>query len=560
MRCRRAQDRSTRHDGAMTGDARPGPRSGATATSSGSGRPGTVSVFGSLVTRTALPFAAILVLGAGPLEIAILRSLQLVRRARRRAVRRRLGRPPAPTADHDRRRPRPGRAARLDPGRGHRRRPAHRAALSRVVPRGDPDARSSTSPTGPTCRRWSKPDQLVAGEQRPDRQRVGRRVLGVRDQRLPHPAVQRADRDRRRRGVVPGLGPVPRLDPAARAAPATGRRPRAGRSARSGTGSGSSAGSPILRAIAGAGAASHVLWGVFGTSYLLFATRTVGLGPAAIGVIAGLGGAGRFVGAVLGRARRVASGRPDDARRDDRVHDRHRPHPARAVRGAGHRGGLPHRPAARRRQRRRPSTRSAQVSLTQSVVEDRLARPGQRHDPLLRGPVPARRDDRRGLIAELLGLRAAMAVRRPRRGRRGRLPVVLADPRDCVPSRSARLPGGVLPGRRDPADRVGLRRTAPPRTPSGSNGRRSPTFSPTPTKRTGTLSASSMAKTIPPFEVESSLVRTTPVSPTASWKATAWARPFWPVVASSTNSVSGPGARAAACRRSGGPWPARPSG
>ncbi len=54
---------------------------------------------------------------------------------------------------------------------------------------------------------------------------------------------------------------------------------------------------------------------------------------------------------------------------------------------------------------------------------------------------------------------------------------------------------------------------------SGSNGRRSPTFSPTPTKRTGTPRACSMAKTIPPFDVESSLVRTIPVSPVASWKA-----------------------------------------
>ena len=48
-----------------------------------------------------------------------------------------------------------------------------------------------------------------------------------------------------------------------------------------------------------------------------------------------------------------------------------------------------------------------------------------------------------------------------------------------------------------------------------------------------------MAKTMPPLAVESSLVRTIPVSPTASWKALAWARPFWPVVASSTKSVSG---------------------
>ena len=39
---------------------------------------GTISVFGSLVTRTALPFAAILVLGAGPIGIAVLRTVEFV--------------------------------------------------------------------------------------------------------------------------------------------------------------------------------------------------------------------------------------------------------------------------------------------------------------------------------------------------------------------------------------------------------------------------------------------------------------------------------------------------
>ena len=38
----------------------------------------TVSVFGSFVTRIALPFVAILTLGAGPIEVAVLRSLELV--------------------------------------------------------------------------------------------------------------------------------------------------------------------------------------------------------------------------------------------------------------------------------------------------------------------------------------------------------------------------------------------------------------------------------------------------------------------------------------------------
>ncbi|MFI5041521.1 MAG: MFS transporter, partial [Acidimicrobiales bacterium] len=39
---------------------------------------GTISIFGSLVTRYALPFAAIAVANAGPIQIAALRALELV--------------------------------------------------------------------------------------------------------------------------------------------------------------------------------------------------------------------------------------------------------------------------------------------------------------------------------------------------------------------------------------------------------------------------------------------------------------------------------------------------
>jgi MFS family permease len=68
---------------------------------------------------------------------------------------------------------------------------------------------------------------------------------------------------------------------------------------------------PILRSLAAAHAANHILWGVFGATYLLFATHEVGLGPAAIGVIAALGGIGSLVGATItGRlVRRFGVGR-----------------------------------------------------------------------------------------------------------------------------------------------------------------------------------------------------------------------------------------------------------
>ncbi len=58
-------------------------------------------------------------------------------------------------------------------------------------------------------------------------------------------------------------------------------------------------GDPILRAFALAQMAQSALWGVFGAVWLLFATRELGLGPAAIGVIAGVGGLASFLGAVL---------------------------------------------------------------------------------------------------------------------------------------------------------------------------------------------------------------------------------------------------------------------
>jgi MFS family permease len=57
------------------------------------------------------------------------------------------------------------------------------------------------------------------------------------------------------------------------------------------------AGSPMLRALALAHAGNHVVWGVFGTTYLLFASQVIGLGAAPIGIITALGGAGSLVGA-----------------------------------------------------------------------------------------------------------------------------------------------------------------------------------------------------------------------------------------------------------------------
>jgi Na+/melibiose symporter-like transporter len=71
------------------------------------------------------------------------------------------------------------------------------------------------------------------------------------------------------------------------------------------------AGSPVLRALALAHGGTHIVWGVFGTGYLLFATKELDLDPAAIGIIAALGGIGSLLGSVAAPAavRRFGVGR-----------------------------------------------------------------------------------------------------------------------------------------------------------------------------------------------------------------------------------------------------------
>jgi MFS family permease len=55
---------------------------------------------------------------------------------------------------------------------------------------------------------------------------------------------------------------------------------------------------PVLRAFAAAQMMLAMLWGVFGATWILFATGDLGLGPAPIGVIAAIGGFASFIGAV----------------------------------------------------------------------------------------------------------------------------------------------------------------------------------------------------------------------------------------------------------------------
>jgi len=56
---------------------------------------------------------------------------------------------------------------------------------------------------------------------------------------------------------------------------------------------------PVLRAFAGAQMSLAALWGIFGATWFLFVLEELHLGAAALGVIAGVGGVSSFVGAIV---------------------------------------------------------------------------------------------------------------------------------------------------------------------------------------------------------------------------------------------------------------------
>lgn len=257
----------------------------------------TASIFGTLVTRTALPFTAILVLGAGPLEIALLRAVEFVAGLT-------VGLAAGAWVDRLRRRPilvatDLGRAVLLGsiPAAallGVLGMPllfvvaflaailttlfdvANRSFLPAVVRHEDLLAANST---------------LTASSSAAELTAFG--AGGFLIELLTAPiailldAVSFLVSALFLRGI---RTPEPPPAPAA-------RRPPVRQEIRAGLAF--VFGHPTLRPIALAAASVEALFGIFGATYLLYVNQELGFSPAAIGVIAAIGGGSSFVGAVV---------------------------------------------------------------------------------------------------------------------------------------------------------------------------------------------------------------------------------------------------------------------
>ena len=257
----------------------------------------TVSIFGSLITRTALPFAAILVLDAGPLEISALRSAELIAGLI-------VGLVAGAWVDRLRRRPiliwaDLGRAILLGSiplafvfgvlGLPQLLVVAFAAAvlstffdvadnayLPTVVPRRKlVAANSALTATGSVAefsafgiggfliQRFTAPIAIAIDAVT---FLVSALLLATIRKKEPEPTPH-ADREPVLQEIREGIRIVFR--------------------------------SPLLRALALSHGGTHILWGIFGTSYLLFATNELHLDPITIGVIAGIGGIGSLAGSAL---------------------------------------------------------------------------------------------------------------------------------------------------------------------------------------------------------------------------------------------------------------------
>jgi MFS family permease len=268
----------------------------------------TVSIFGSLVTRTALPFAAILVLGAGPGEVAAIRAFEIVGGVA-------VGLVAGAWIDRLRRRPVMivadlGRAVCLGSipvaaiggwlsiaqlivvaflasilTTFHN--VADRAYLPTLIDRDQlVSANSALSASGSVAEvsAFSLGGVLVQVLTAPIAIAVDAisfvvsAVILATISRPEAPPAPREERTPILAEIRDGLRPIGQ--------------------------------SPILRTVIIAGAGAHLLWGAFGAVYLVFATEELGLQPATIGLIAAVGGISSLVGALIATrtSRRIGVG------------------------------------------------------------------------------------------------------------------------------------------------------------------------------------------------------------------------------------------------------------
>lgn len=270
---------------------------------------GTISIFGSLITRTALPFAAILVLDAGPLEISALRGVEQIAALF-------VGLVAGAWVDRLRRRPLMiwadlGRAVLLASipvayvvgalGMAQLVIVAFAAAVLTTF--FDVADRSYLPTVVPRSQLVAANSALTASGSVAEFTSFG--IGGFLIKLFSAPIAIAVDAVSFVVSAVL-LGAIRRPEPPAK--PVENREPVL-REIRDGLRI--VARSPILRALALSHGGTHILWGVFGTAYLLFATKELDLDAAAIGIIAGVGGLGSLAGSVVATAltRRFGIGR-----------------------------------------------------------------------------------------------------------------------------------------------------------------------------------------------------------------------------------------------------------
>jgi MFS family permease len=257
----------------------------------------TVSIFGSLVTRIALPLVAILTLGAGPIEVAVLRSMDL-------AAALVVGLVAGAWVDRLRRRPvliwaDLGRAVLLGSipvsfvlGTLQLWQLIAVAGLAAVLTTFFDAADNAYLPTIVERERLVEANSALAASGSVS-EFVGFGISGFLVQLLTGPITIAIN------AVTYLVSALLLLSVRVREAPPPPPSEREPVLAEIRHGLRIVRGSEILRAFVGAQMLMSMLWGVFGATWFLFAIEEVGVSPAAIGVIAGVGGASSFIGAVV---------------------------------------------------------------------------------------------------------------------------------------------------------------------------------------------------------------------------------------------------------------------